>query len=98
MNFVKRKGSNSAKVPAEFKKIRDEFLERIKTAVVDLSIPSSLIVNSDETGLKLVPQSVWTMEKEGSKKVSIKSLDDKTEVTAFLSITPSGVYLPPQVL
>ena len=99
MNFVKRKGSTSAKVvPAEFDKIRDEFLDRIKTAVADHSIPSSLIVNSDETGLKLVPQSEWTMEKEGAKKVPIKGLDDKREVTAFLSITPSGVYLPPQVL
>ena len=99
MNFVKRKGSIIAKViPAEFEKIRDEFLERIKTAVVDHSIHSSLIVNSDETSLILVPQSAWTMEKERSKKVAIKSLDDKREMTAFLSVTPSGVYLPPQVL
>ena len=46
----------------------------------------------------LVPQSEWTMEKEGAKKVPIKGLDDKREVTVFLCITPSGVYLPPQVL
>ena len=99
MNFVKRKGSTSAKVvPAEFEKICDEFLGRIKTAVTDHSIPSSLIVYSDETSLKLVPQSEWTMEKEGTKKVAFKGSDDKREVTVMLSITPSGVYLPPQVL
>ena len=97
MGFVKRKGSTSAKVfPAEFEKIWEEFLTRIRVAVNDHSIPSSLIINSDESGLKLVPQSKWTMEKEGAKKAVIK--DDKREVTAFLSISPSDVYLPPHVL
>lgn len=99
MNFVKRKGSTSAKIiPTEFEKVRADFLLRIKETVADHSIPSFLIVNSDETGLKLIPESEWTMEKEGTKRVAIKGLDDKREVTAFLSITPSGVYLPPQVL
>ena len=48
MNFVKKKGCTSTKVvTAEFENICDEFFERIKTAVVDHSFPSSLIVNSD---------------------------------------------------
>ena len=97
VNFVKRKGSTSAKVvPAEFEKSRGEFLEKIKAAVADHSI--RLIVNSNETGLNIVPQYKCTMEKEGSKNVAIKSLDDKRVVTAFLSITPSDVCHPPQVL
>ena len=73
-------------------------MERIKAVVVDHSIPSSLIVDSDEIDLKLVPQFEWIMEKEGPKKIAVKSLEKMREVTAFLSITPSGVYLPPQVL
>ena len=98
MDFVKRKGSTSTKIiTKDFEKARDDFLLRIKETVADHSMPSFLIVNSDETGLKLIPQS-WTMEKEGAKRVAIKDLDDKREVTAFLSITTSGVYLPPQVL
>ena len=61
-------------------------------------MPSFLIVNSEEIGLKLIPQSEWTMEKERTKRVPIKGLDDKREVTVLLTITPSGDYLPPQVL
>lgn len=52
MDFVMRKGSTSTEViPADFENIRAKILSRIKTAVTVHSIPSSVIVNSDETRL-----------------------------------------------
>ena len=47
----------------------------ILKSVVDHSMPSFLIVNSDETGLKLIPQSEWTMEKEGATESTHKGLN-----------------------
>ena len=37
---------------------------------------SFLIVNSDETGLKLIPQSEWTMENEGATESTHESWGD----------------------
>lgn len=39
-------------------------------------IPKDLIVNWDQTAIKYVPVSEWTMEKVGSKCVKIAGLQD----------------------
>ena len=45
-------------------------------------IPLELIFNWDQTGLHLVPTSNWTMAKKGSKRVEMKGLEDKRQITA----------------
>ena len=99
MHYVKRRGSTSAKLPpADFEKVKMEYLEKIKKLVIDNRIVPQLVMNWDQTAIRLVPFSEWTMDKQGAKKISIKGLDDKREITALLTITLSGAMLPPQLL
>lgn len=64
MSFVKRKVSNAGKVlVSEFKELKDQFLADITAEVVMNDIPPDLIVNWDQTGLKIVPTGDWTMNR-----------------------------------
>ena len=49
-------------------------------------IPSQLIYNWDQTGVHLVPSSNWTVAKKGSKRVEIKGLKDKRQITAVFVV------------
>lgn len=46
----------------------------------------------------LVPVSSWTMEKEGSKCVSIAGATDKRQITAVFCGTAIGTFLPVQLI
>ena len=48
------------------------------------NIPPDLIINWDQTGLKIVPTGEWTMNLAGEKVISIVGSDDKQEITAVL--------------
>ena len=60
-------------------------------------IPSDLIINCDQTAIKYIPVSTWTMADEGSQQVEIVGADDKGQITAVLAITSSGGFLVPQL-
>ena len=99
MGFVKRKASTSARLPVQdFDTIKISFLERIVTALKTHSIPKALIINLDETGLKLVPVSSWTLEQQGAAKVKVAGVDDKREITGVVAASMSGDLLPLQLL
>ena len=40
-------------------------------------IPTELIINFDQTGIKYIPISSWTLEKEGPKRAVIVGKEDK---------------------
>jgi len=61
-------------------------------------IPSNLIINWDQTAIKYVPVSNWTMADEGSQRVEVAGADDKKQITAVFGITLSGDFLPPQII
>lgn len=46
-------------------------------------IPAELILNWDQTGIKIVPSSTWTMDAEGSKRVEVAGVNDKRPITAM---------------
>ena len=99
MNFVKYKGTNSANLPpSDFEKVKNDFLERVKTVVLQNQIVPQMVINWNQTAVRLVPYSDWTMEEQGSNKISIKRRIDKRDITALLSITLLGNILPPQLL
>ena len=71
MGFVQRKGTKAArKTPADFDQIKNEFLTRIASTVTEHNIPDDLIVNIDQTGVKLVPCSEWTLDLKGGRVYS----------------------------
>ena len=99
MGFVKRRGNTKAKVTVEdFEAHKKQFLFDIKATVVMQEIPPELIINWDQTGIKIVPVSSWTMEKRGAKRVEIAGVDDKRQITAVFAATPVREFLPFQVI
>ena len=99
MSFVKRKVSNAGKVlVSEFNELKEQFLADITAEVVMHDIPPDLIVNWDQTGLKIIPTGDWTMNRSGEKIVPIVGSDDKRQITAVLAATYTGKCLHPQLL
>lgn len=98
MGYVKRKASTSARIAVQdFEGVKIGFLERIVAAVKN-SIPQALVINLDETGLKLVPVSSWTLEQQGTAKIKVAGVDDKREITAVVAASMTGDLLPLQLL
>lgn len=61
-------------------------------------VPPELILNWDQTGVKLVPSTSWSMEQRGVKKVEVAGQNDKHQVTAVLCGTIQGDLLPLQII
>ncbi len=99
MGYSKRRGSSTSKVlPKEFLRMKEQFLIDIKLVVKFEEIPEQLIIDWDQTAVKLVPSASWTMEKRGSKRVEISAQDDKRQITAVFACTLSGAFLPVQLI
>ena len=78
MGFVKRRGNTTSTVGVEqFEALKTQYLFDIKATVEMMEIPPELVINWDQTGIKIVPVSSWTMEKTGAKRVEIAGVDDK---------------------
>ena len=100
MKFVKRKATTSKSKHAvtDFTKLKDAFLSDVVEAVTMEDIPAELILNWDQTGIKLVPCSSWTMEKQGEKRVEMAGVNDKRQITAVFCGTLLGDFLPVQLI
>ena len=61
-------------------------------------IPPKVIVNWDQMGIKIVPVSSWTMAKGEARRVEIAGADDKRQIMTVFAATPTGNFLPPQVI
>ena len=53
------------------------FLQDIKNSMLMNEIPLEMIINFDQTGINYVPVTLWSMEKQGSKRVEVMGKDDK---------------------
>jgi hypothetical protein len=99
LNSSKRKGAKAAKkLPDNFSEVKSDFLARITETVTEHDIPAQLIASLDETGVRIMPVSNWTLAAKGSKSVSVVGIDDKRKLTVLLACTPCGELLPPQIL
>ena len=99
IDFVKQKGTKtSKKLLDNFHDLHASYASAIKETMEKESIPPEMVVNFDETGLPIVPQSDWTMEEKGSKQVPLVGLDDKRQITGVLACSLTGELLPPQLL
>ena len=62
------------KRPANFDQLKTGYLQGIAKLIKDNNIPDELVLNLDQTGLKMVPTSTWTMKESGVSQVSIYTL------------------------
>lgn len=78
--------------------LKRKFLEDVVSVVKMEEIPPELILNWDQTGIRLVPAASWTMDKIGVKRVEIIGVGEKRQITAALCGSLAGDYLPVQLI
>ena len=100
MDFVPRKPTTSKSKHAvkNFSQVKKAFLQEVITTVQMEEIPPELILNWDQTGIKIVPSTTWSMEKQGAKRVEVVGTGDKRQITAVFCGTIQGAFLPVQVI
>ena len=100
MQIVKRKASTAKSKHKEkdFKELKANFLKEVHTTVAMEEIIPELILNWDQTAIKIVPSSQWTIEKRGRNRVEMIAVDDKCQITAVFCGTLVGNFLPIQVI
>ena len=100
MDFVRRKASTakSRETAQEFQEKKISFLKEVAATVQMEDIPAELILNWDQTGIRIVPSSTWTMKKKGSKRVELTGINDKRQITAIFCGNLFGDLLPPQLI
>ena len=100
MKFVRRKATTakSKHTPEDFAAAKTAFLDDVVAVVTMDDVPPELVLNWDQTGIHLVPASMWTMDKEGSKRVEISGANDKRQITAVFCGSLTGDFLPLQLI
>ena len=100
MGFVKRKfTSTKVDIPEKAQKeIEYQFHHEIVSKIERHHIPSSLVINLDQTPSSIVPGRKRTMAPKGSSNVTIVGASDKRNITATFAITLSGEFLPMQLI
>ena len=71
MNFVQRKVTTAKSKLAitDFNWIKEQFLEEVVATVKMEEIPLELILNWDQTGMKIAPSDTWIMDRQGVRQV-----------------------------
>ena len=100
MKFVQRKAttSKSKYTVANFAQVKRRFLNDVATTVEMEEIKPELVLNWDQTGIKFVPCSSWTMERQGEKRVELVGINDKRQITAVFCGSLVGDFLPVQLV
>ncbi len=84
MKFVQQKATTAkSKLNSmDFERLKESFLQDLKDIVTMEEIPPELVLNRDQTGLRIAPSSSWTMNARGAKRVDVTGLNDKRQITA----------------
>ena len=100
MGYVQRKAttSKSKMTEANFSDLKQSFLSNLRDIVIMDEVPLELVLNWDQTGIKIVPIDTWTMDVRGSKRVELIGLKDKQQITAVFCGTLVGDFLPVQLV
>jgi hypothetical protein len=100
LNWSFRKATTAAsKLPKDWELQGLRMTQRIAYLVKCYNVPCELVVNTDQTGIHLVPTGgTKTWEEKGSKHVAVIGIEDKRQVTVAVSSSLSGNILPFQVI
>ena len=84
MKFVQRRATTARSKYSDknFAAVKLVFLQDVVTVVKMEEVPPVLVLNWDQTGIKLVPASSWTMERQGAQRVEMMGVNDKRQITA----------------
>ena len=74
------------------------FQRAISAAISEHDIPTSLVINLDQTPLSYVSLGKYTFSFKGAKNVPIRGVDDKKQITGTFAVTLTGNFLPMQLI
>ena len=83
---------------SNFEEMRSQYLMDIKAIVTMEEIPDDMVLNWDQTAIKYIPLSNWTVDKEGSKWVKVVGIDNKCQIKTTFVASLSDHFLPVQLL
>ena len=96
MGYVKRKATTKS-TPGmsedRFLQMKSRFLKQISSTVILRDIPDKLVLNLDQTGIKIIPLSEWTMAAKGSRRVDVVGLGVKQQITATFVACLDGTFM-----
>ena len=100
IEFVRRAGmTRKVEIPAGAKKeVELTLLHEIVNNVEIFHIPSSLVLNLDQTNWKYISVGKTAKVKKGSNSISISGLSDKKSMSATFTIILNGKFLPMQLI
>ena len=100
MKFVHRKATTAKgkHAPVDFAALKKAFLADVVATVTMEEISAELILNWDQTGIKIVPSSAWIMEQKGANRVEMVGVNDKRQITAIFGGALMGDFLPLQLV
>lgn len=84
MKFVKRRATTSKSkfTPENFAQLKADFLDDLSSIVELEDIPPELVLSWDQTGIKLVPVSNHTMDRQDLKRIKVAGIKDKRLILA----------------
>jgi hypothetical protein len=97
-SFKKATGA-ARKLPNNWMEQGEKMTQRAAYLMKAHSIPPTMFVNTDQTGIHLVSfggARTWT--KKGSKHVLVHGMDDKRQITCLVSSSAAGNLLPFQLI
>ena len=91
--------TRKVEIPAGAKKeVELTLLHEIVNNVEIFHIPSSLVLNLDQTNWKYISVGKAAKVKKGSNSISISGLSDKKSMSATFTIILNGKFLPMQLI
>lgn len=100
LNWSYRAATGAAKkLPSDWEEQGLQMAQRVAYLVKAHSIPPQLVVNTDQTGIHLVPTGgAHTWAQKGSKHVLVHGVEDKRQITVSVSSSAAGDLLPFQLV
>ena len=94
-----RKATKSAQhLPNDWQNQCEHMVQRIAILADEFKIPQQFIVNIDQTGINLVPSSVFSYDISGNRDCSVLGKNDKRQITAVVGVSASSELLPLQLI
>ena len=100
MEWTKCKGTTGKVEPLPQFLVEEKFTfqRAISAAISEHDIPTSLVINLDQTPLSYVSPGKYTFSFKGAKNVPIRGVDDKRKITGTFAVTLTGKFLPMQLI
>ena len=100
LTWSKRKGTTGKVDPSPqvLAGQKSTFHRNISALVSEHDVPSSLIINIDQTPLSYVNTGKYTLSFKGAKNIPIKGVDDTCQITATFAVSCTGEFLLIQLI